>query len=353
MFDYLIIGSGLAGMAMAETLQSRGHRICVFDDSSRQASLVAAGLYNPVVLKRLNLTWEGGRLMDFSIPFYQRLQEKLGGSFDEKLPILRRFASAEEQNAWFEAADRPGLSRFLSPRLLRNDNPGLDAPFGFGEVLETGRLHTAKLLTAYRSLLHRQGALRAESFDHGSLRLYGEEVAYGDIKSRYVVFCEGFGMRANPFFRYLPLQGSKGELLTVRIPGLGEGRIIKSGVFLIPEGNDRYRVGATYGRNDFSPEPTPAAREELTRKLGHILKVDFEVENQSAGIRPTVPDRRPLAGRHPEHPRLLALNGMGSRGVLLAPYAAACLADFVESGTPLPPEIDLARYGKFYGKSPG
>lgn len=351
MIDYLIVGSGLAGVAMAETLRERGRSICLFDDASRKASLVASGLYNPVVLKRLNLTWKGEELMDFSLPFYENLERRLGGQFDEKLPILRRLASAEEQNAWFEAADRPGLSRFLSARLVRNNHEGLQAPHGFGEVLETGRLHTARLLHAYREELHQAGLLRAESFAHGALEIHPDHLAYKGFRARRIVFCEGFGMRGNPFFDYLPLQGSKGELLTVRIPGLGEKRVLKSDIFLIPLGADRYKVGATYARNDFDPEPTVRAREELTAKLRKIVNRDFEVEGQSAGIRPTVPDRRPLVGRHPEHDSLYALNGLGSRGVLLAPYAAACLAGLMEEGSPLPPEMDLSRYGKFYGRT--
>lgn len=350
MLDYLIVGSGLAGVAMAETLRARGHSMLLFDDASRKASLVAAGLYNPVVLKRLNLTWKGEELMDFSLPFYEGLR-RLGGHFDEKLPILRRLASVEEQNAWFEAADRPGLSRFLSTRLVRNDHDGLQAPHGFGEVLETGRLHTARLLHAYREELQEKGLFRAESFAHGALEIHQDHLAYKGLRVRRIVFCEGFGMRGNPFFDYLPLQGSKGELLTVRIPGLGETRIVKSDIFLIPLGGDRYRVGATYARNDFDPEPTARAREELTAKLRRLVSRDFEVEGQSAGIRPTVPDRRPLVGRHPEHHALFALNGMGSRGVLLAPYAAAHLAGFMEEGQPLPPEMDLSRYAKFYDRT--
>ena len=75
--------------------------------------MVAGGLYNPVVLKRINLTWEGTRLMQTAIPFYRQLEEDLEVGIDEKLPVLRLVHSAGEQNAWMEAADRPGVSRFL------------------------------------------------------------------------------------------------------------------------------------------------------------------------------------------------------------------------------------------------
>ena len=186
--------------------------------------------------------------------------------------------------------------------------------------------------------------------NHRALEFGDNHVRYGDLKARRVVFCEGFGMRGNPFFNYLPLQGTKGELLTINAPELREDRIVKSGVFFIPLGHDRYRVGATYAWNDYTQEPTSAAREQLLGQLRKFVRCDFEVEGQVAGIRPTVPDRRPLLGRHPERPQLFALNGLGSRGVLIAPYAASRLVAHMEGGQPLPPEMDIARYGAHFGK---
>ncbi|MGB5191130.1 FAD-dependent oxidoreductase, partial [Robiginitalea sp.] len=85
MGHYIIVGSGLSGLATAETLLGEGHQITVFDDGSQKASMVAGGLYNPVVLKRLNLTWEGKRLMNLALPFYRALEKKLGVDFDEKI----------------------------------------------------------------------------------------------------------------------------------------------------------------------------------------------------------------------------------------------------------------------------
>ena len=155
-------------------------------------------------------------------------------------------------------------------------------------------------------------------------------------------------MLQNPWFNYLPLQGTKGEYLTIHAPGLAEDRIIKASVFLIPLGQDRYRVGATYAWNDFSQEPTTAAREQLLEKVRRFLRCDFRITGQTAGIRPTVPDRRPLVGVHPEYDSLFLLNGLGSRGVLLAPYAAEQLVRFSEDGQPLPEAMDLSRFKKRY-----
>lgn len=346
MLDYLIVGSGLAGLAVAETLRGRDRSFLVLDHAGPSASRVAAGLYNPVVLKRLNLTWKGEQLMRISLPFYRRLQQELGIQADHPLPLLRLLHAPAEQNAWVEASDRPGLSTFLIPERLPNDNPHMLAPHGFGEVRDAGWMDTSLLLNTWAEQLTSKGLLKRRRFEHRELAWKDSYWEYEGIQARRVVFCEGFGMMQNPYFNYLPLQGTKGEYLTIHAPGLDEKRIIKSSVFVIPLGNDRYRVGATYTWNDYEAIPTAAAREELLKKLGSFLRCPFTVEGQSAGIRPTVPDRRPLAGQHPEHPTLCVLNGLGSRGVLLAPFAADQLVRAVEDGTSLPGEMDISRFIK-------
>jgi len=63
-----------------------------------------------------------------------------------------------------------------------------------------------------------------------------------------------------------------------------------------------------------------------------------------AGIRPTVKDRRPLVGRHPEYSNIYVLNGLGTRGVMIAPYVAQELYNYIQHDIPLDPEIDIKRF---------
>ncbi len=84
----------------------------------------------------------------------------------------------------------------------------------------------------------------------------------------------------------------------------------------------------------------------MIQKLKKFITVDFEVVDQVAGIRPTVTDRRPLVGRHPDSKlsRLFVLNGFGSRGVLIGPYAAKELIALIEEEEPLDAEMDISRF---------
>ena len=78
-----------------------------------------------------------------------------------------------------------------------------------------------------------------------------------------------------------------------------------------------------------------------------FLKCDFTIVKQEAGIRPSVKDRRALIGEHPKYKSMYILNGMGSRGVMIAPYAARQLYKYIELGESIDKEIDIARYEKF------
>jgi glycine/D-amino acid oxidase-like deaminating enzyme len=162
------------------------------------------------------------------------------------------------------------------------------------------------------------------------------------------VFATGFGLLENPFFNYLPLQGNKGEYLEIHSPDLNLSNIVKASVFIIPQGSGRYSAGATYDQRDNSPATTTAARKYIVQKLESLVLGRYRITGQTAGIRPTVPDRRPLIGEHPEIGGMYVLNGLGSRGVMIAPYAAAQLFGLIENGIRPDPEMDIGRFASLY-----
>ena len=342
--DYIIVGSGLASIMFAEQLRTHQKSFVVISDRSQQASLVASGLYNPVVLKRFTAAWNAASHLETAIPKYISLEKLLGVKLDYVVPIHRVFNSVQEQNNWFLACDKPLLTPFLNPKLVDNKNNSVKAPFGFGEVNATGRIDTQKLIESYRTFLSQMNQYISATFDYEALIETPEGLCYESIQAKHIVFTEGFGIHKNPYFKQLPLEGTKGELITIYAPQLQLTPILKSSIFVIPMEGDHYLVGSTYEWTDKTNIPTSEAKSQLLEKLERLVTCDFEVVNQRAGIRPTVSDRRPLVGRHPNHQKMYVLNGLGTRGVLIAPAMAEALYTFIETDAPLPEEIDISRF---------
>lgn len=344
--DYIIVGCGIAGISFCEQLKKHHKTFVVFDDNSQQSSSVAGGLYNPVVLKRFTPVWKSKEQLQIALSLYHHLEAEFDIKLDYKIPVYRKFASLEEQNDWFTASDKLNLSEYLSSKLIKNDNAYIDAPFGFGEVKETGRIDVKILLDTYKMSLLKQGILFETAFDYPYLNIEENAIRYKDVQAKQLVFSDGFGIKQNPFFNHLPLVPAKGELLTIYAPDLDIHYVLKSAIFLIPLGNHLYIVGATYEWKDLTNEISDSAKNELLTKLKKLINCPFEVVNQVAGIRPTVKDRRPLVGQHTEHKNVYVLNGLGTRGVMIGPYVAEQLYNSIECQQPLDLEIDIKRFEK-------
>lgn len=346
MTDYLIIGSGLAGIAFSEIALQHDKTIKVYENHSQNSSTIAGGLYNPVILKRFSEVWKSQEQIDLVNHFYAELESKLNSKLDFKIPIFRKLFSVEEQNNWFVASDKPNLAPFLSTSINHKKYDGIDSPFGYGQVMQSGYVDTSELLKKYHEFLISKQVLKLETFLYEDLVINTDFVLYKNEKYRQVVFAEGYGIHANPYFSLLPLDGTKGELLIIKAPNLNLDVIIKSSVFILPLGNDLYKIGATYNWEDKTPTPTEEGKQELLSHLKELLSCDFEVVNHLAGIRPTVKDRRPMVGTHPKHSNLHVLNGLGTRGVMLAPAMAKVLFNYIEKAEPLDPAVDIKRFKK-------
>ena len=342
--DYIIVGLGLAGLAFAEELLKANKTFIVFEDASQTSSLVAGGVYNPVILRRFTPVWQAAEQLAIAMPFYKRLEEKLQEKFDQKIEIKRAFKSVEEQNNWFAASDKTRLKEFLNSDLEYKKVDGVIGDFGFGIVNETGRIDTLKLVNAYRNYLETNNAIQFEKFDHALLEITENKISYKSITSSKIVFCEGFGLKENPFFNYLPLDEVKGELITIHAPELNIDFLLKSALFLIPLGENKYKVGATFNHKDKTSVPSVSGREELVLKLKKVIDVPYTILDQTAGIRPATADRRPFVGVHPTHKNLAILNGLGTRGVMIAPKLASNLYDFIENNIALDEAADIKRF---------
>jgi glycine/D-amino acid oxidase-like deaminating enzyme len=216
--------------------------------------------------------------------------------------------------------------------------------YAYGAVRQSAQVDVRGFLETFAARGRREGWLFSERMDYDKIIMEPHSIRYGDIETGHIVFCEGYGMAKNPFFRDLPMEGAKGELLIIRIPDFPEDLVLKHKIFIAPLGNGYFWSGATYDWGFPDVYPTPAKAAFLKAQLMEILSGDFEILDHRAAVRPTVKDRRPLIGFHPRFPRLAVFNGLGTKGASLAPFWGHHFAQVLTANAPLDPEVDIGRF---------
>jgi len=346
-FDYMIVGQGLAGTILGFQLRERGKSVVVIDKHREQtSSKVALGAYNPMVLKRFTPCWNVEQQLKPLYDFVDAFEKTYRVSIHESLKLWRKFHSVQEQNLWLEKSEHPRLKAFMNPYFIPNENDKINAEFGYGEVNNSGRVQLEKLISIFKGNLQREECFLDDDFNYDALVVSHSSVTYKSFKAHKLIFCEGHRLTNNPYFNYLPLMRTKGEILTVKLKGFQVKELLKSNISVLSLGDDLYKVGATFNWTNKDEITTDEAREELLNKLAELVCIKPEVIRHEAGLRPTVKDRRALIGPHPTYENVLVFNGLGTRGLLIAPYLSLQLIDFMEEGTPLHPEVDIKRYEK-------
>lgn len=342
--DYIIVGDGFAAMFFAHQLISNGKSFIMFSDGTRSASELSAGIVNPVVLKKFTTFWKAQEQLDTLREVMDEIQVYTGKNFLINEPVRRVFHDEKEKSTWKKKSAGMELSPFLSDSFRHY--PGIKNDLGTGEVLQSARLDVPGFFVAMRGFLQTKGLLRQEKFCYNRVDATSSTYA-GTISFDKIIFAEGAQVRQNPFFSELPIQPNKGHRLLVKLNGnLVGDETFKKKHFLFKNRDGQYFYGGTYDRFSTSDEADQSAVEQLSNGLGDLYLHGFKIEDVSWGFRPTVADRRPVLGAHPQYANLFIFNGLGARGILNGCYFAKVLFEFAENGAQLPPEVDSNRFLK-------
>jgi glycine oxidase len=343
----LIVGAGLAGICLARRLHEKNILFTVIDSGINKSSVVAAGVINPLVFRRMNKSWRIDEQLPEARDFYTGLEAEWGGTYYNELPIRRAFAHQQEYDFWVQKQDLPEYSPYMKT-LDEADHTYsyVKNTFGTGRVEQASYISTAAFLVDATNWLRSMDALLLEVFEYAELD--PETATYRGVSYDQVVFCEGFQGLENPWFNYLPLQATKGEILHIHAAGLPEDELLNRKCFMLPLGEQKFKLGATYTWDTPDTIITEEARQMLVEQAESLINVPFEVERQEAGIRPTVEDRRPLIGQHPAFAKLHILNGLGSKGYLMAPLLSLEFVEFLLTGKAIDAEADIQRFRKKY-----
>ncbi len=177
--------------------------------------------------------------------------------------------------------------------------------------------------------------------------------------AKNIVFCEGVYGCFNPFFTNLAFRPVLGEILNIQICKNLKG-IYNRDVFIFCKNNKIATIGSTYKRLEYSysdglnspvfnygryelskhtfnksPESIMSELKttlcdveklNLIHKTNRLLKACGRESlpqadiSKKVGIRPCTLNRRPILEIHPKYPNMGILNGLGAKGISLAPY---------------------------------
>ncbi len=345
---YYILGQGLAGTCLAYRFLEENIPFRIFDNAFKtSSSIIAAGLWNPIVFRRITKSWMADELIHELDAFYPKIESALNISFYHPMSISRTHSSLHEQNEWFEKMD----SAAFKPYLQKGETSD-HSTFGSGIVNKTGSINLSVFLSASRTYFTKLGNLIESDLSLPDNVSDLENFSFNGETPKQIVDCRGAAIFDSPWWKYLPFNLSKGEILTIKCDGLHLNKILNfNGIFVLPLGNSTFRVGATFSWDQLDRNPTESAKKELTDKFEKRVSLPYQIIDQQAGIRPSVADRRPLLGVHPDTEKLSIFNGLGTKGVMLAPYFSKSLFNFLVKKIPLSEEVDLLRFNKRYLKS--
>lgn len=340
---HLIIGAGLTGCVLAHQLHALGHHITLADGPFKPiSSRVAAGLYNPIIPKRYRIARNAKEIFSFFPHFYSKLESLLHASFFHPAPIYYIHRDQEDQNEWDTYQTNTALSEWIRPYTAPAFPPNIDAPYGATHITEGGWLHISQFIDATHSFFNHSFLFGADPM-HPTLGLRLESDHTFTLSNRHfdrVFFCRGERERHFPtLFGALPFRPVRGDIITIESDEPIPQGIWHQGIFMIPLSEKRARVGATYDNNTLNYENNEQHIEEMIQKLKRFYKAPFRVVQKDAGIRPATASRLPIVAEHPIHKGMYIVNGMGSKGVTLAPYYCDLLLQHIFQNQPLPPSL--------------
>lgn len=325
-----IVGMGLAGACTAWQLWRRGAAFRIIDSGRKGSSHVAAGLVNPVTGKNCTVADDYALHLAEAENFYRDCEAVVSQQVWFPLEVIRLLSPAEQKKML------PKLQTGDAADWVVDQFVDLHWPNDRAFVLRGGaRLDVTRFLQLTRQFFSSQGLLEEREFVQ-------------PMADECTIFCEGSQglLRGNP----IPWQHrcAKGEILTVHAPAWQQSRMITGRGWLVPIGEDRYKVGATYEWNHVDELPTAAGLvylESIARELGGDA---YSIVSHDAGIRPILRKSQPVAGMIA--PDLYVLNGLGSKGSLTAPWASRCLVESLLEGIPLQSRLSTESYFASFGR---
>jgi len=340
-WDYGIVGQGLAGTLLHHYLSQSGQSVCIWDAGGSSCSKISSGILNPLTGRKFVKSWMFDELLKEAKCVYPKLEEALGENFFYERPIYRALPDRQAELEWDYRSSLPEYEPYIGSVSSNNDLPlHLHRDRPFVSILRGHQLRINRFLASYRKSLIEKGQYYKEFWMHSALKRDGDLWNYRGMRCRNLVFSEGAAAAKNPYLAALPFNLSKGEALTMRMDQPLRA-IVKKGIFSVPWSSDRWWLGTANFWNYDDETPTPEGLGRILDRFSEMYNLEpGPVLEQMGAIKPTVKDRRPLLGEVEQS--MFVFNGLGSKGASLGPYFARQMAEFMVSGKPVLQSVNIA-----------
>ncbi len=358
-YDTVIVGAGIVGAACAMQCARRGLKVLVLERGPIGGGTTAAGMGHIVVMDdteaQFALTTYSRRLWhEIAAQLPTRAEYDPCGTLwvaadDEEMTEARRkkgYCAKRSVRAELLGADElrraePNLRPDLSGGLCVPDDAVVYPPGAALFFLEEAEASGAQVET---------GVEVQQVLPEGRVRLAdGTQITAGLVVN-------AAGCAAPALLAGLPVRKRKGHLvITDRYPGFAHHQIVELGYLksahsvstdsvafnIQPRKTGQMLIGSSRQYDKTGTEVDASLLARMLRRAAEYMPslMQLSAIRVWTGFRPATPDKLPLIGPHPEHPRLWLATGHEGLGITTCLGTAGLLADLIlEQPTAIPAE---------------
>ncbi len=327
-YDYIIIGQGITGSALAWKLYYSNKKFLILDSENKNtASKAALGIYNPITGRRKALTWNVNELFENLERFYLNVEKEIGVKILFKKNIYRPINNNKDFNDW---NSRMSNVKFQSIIKEIDEKKVITKKSGYIDV--------KKYLTHTRKYFKKKERYHRYKLDDKDIIIENNEIRLKGFQAKHIVMCIGIDQKKINLFNKIDINEVSGNSILAEL-NYSIKNIINNKISIVNTSKNIFHIGSSYNNgsdNIGHSKILDDARKIIKKKL--IFKKSF------FGIRSSSKDRRPIVGKHFQLNNLYIINGLGSKGISQAPYCSDKLFNYIERNKQIDKEININRF---------
>ena len=326
-YDYIIIGQGLAGSALAWRLYFNNKSFIIIDsEANTSASKAALGIYNPITGRKNIKTWNADILFKELENFYMRVEKSLNTKILYRKNIFRPFKNNRDLNDWNIRLGNEKYKKYLK----KINDKGITTK-------GSGYLDVKKYLKETKKYFKHIGRYKVHKLNNTELLKENNHINIDGYNFNKIVMCMGIDQKKINLFSEIKLIPVAGNSIKAESKFFSDN-ILNKRISIFNVSKNEIYAGSTYNNGNINK-----GINLLKNQINKIINSDFKILKSYFGIRPASKDRRPIVGKHKIINNLFIINGLGSKGVSQSPYCSKQLFDYIENNKKINIEINTDR----------